>query len=74
LTELDQVMERQFVGAALITGIHRLRGAEIICNLLLGFVGIFAQITHDSDIFDATPSPLQIAQYACIITKFQRNT
>ena len=47
--ERNQMMEGNFVGATLITGIHRLRGAEYFCNLLLGQIIVF---TKTSDFFD----------------------
>ena len=55
LTQLNQVMYRQLVCAAFISCVHRLRGAQYIRDFLLGFVSIFAQITHDLYILDATP-------------------
>lgn len=59
LTELDQMVDGQFVRAALIPCVHSLGGSEHIRNLLLGFIGIFPQITHDFDVFDACSLPTQ---------------
>ena len=44
LAKGQQVVDRQLVGAALVSGIHGLRGAEEVCNLLLRFVVILTQI------------------------------
>ena len=37
----------KLVGAALIAGVHRLGGAEIVSHLLLCPVIVFSQFTHD---------------------------
>ena len=38
----NQMMDGQFVGTAFIAGVHRLRGAEIVCDLLLCQVVVLA--------------------------------
>ena len=55
-TQLYQVMNGQFVCPSLIARVHRLGCSKHICDILLGLVGIFAQIAHDLDVIDATPS------------------
>ena len=47
---------RQFVGPALIAGVHRLGCAQHVGHLLLGQVGIFPQITHDFAVVHADAS------------------
>ena len=50
IAEQNQVMDGQFVGAALIARVHRLGGAEQGGDFLLRFVVIFAQIAHPLEI------------------------
>ena len=42
----DEMAERQFVCAAFIACVHRLRGAEKLGDFVLGFVVVLAQVTH----------------------------
>lgn len=42
---------RHFVCASLISGVHGLRSAEIICNLLLRHFVVFPKILYNFDVF-----------------------
>ena len=50
LAECDQMVDGQFVGPALIPGIHGLGSPQDLCDLRLGFVGIFPQVPQNADI------------------------
>ena len=45
--KLQQVVDRQFVGAALIPGVHCLAGLQDIRDFLLGLIRINAKVPDD---------------------------
>ena len=53
----DQMANGQLVSAALIPGVHRLRGAQHVGHLLLGQTGVLPQITHVFAIVQAVSLP-----------------
>ena len=45
------MVDRQFVSAAFVSGIHRLGGPEEVCDFFLRFVMVFSQIAHSLEIW-----------------------
>lgn len=50
LRQLYQMPDGHFVGAAFLSCIHSLRGAEVVGDFLLSFIGIFSKISDARDI------------------------